>query len=113
MHELSIAISIVDLAVKEARAASAASVSEVELDIGMLSGIEYVSLEFGLKAAVRGTILENTAFRINRIEPLAECQLCKNLFIPTGLFIKCPECSETETSLIRGRELQIKSLLVE
>lgn len=106
-------MSIVDLAVKEARAASAVSVSEVELDIGTLSGIEYASLEFGLKAAVRGTILEHTAFKINRIEPLAECHHCKYLFIPSGFIIKCPQCSETDTSLIRGRELQIKSLLVE
>jgi hydrogenase nickel incorporation protein HypA/HybF len=113
MHELSIAMSIVDLAVKEARAASASSVAEVELDIGTLSGIEFISLEFGLKAAVRGTILEHTEFKINRIEPLAECLQCKHLFIPGELIRKCPECNQTNTSLIRGRELQIKSLLVE
>lgn len=113
MHELSIAMSIVDLAVKEARAASASSVAEVELDIGTLSGIEFVSLEFGLKAAVRDTILEHTAFKINRIEPLAECLQCRHQFIPSGLVSKCPECSETNTSLIRGKELQIRSLLVE
>jgi hydrogenase nickel incorporation protein HypA/HybF len=113
MHELSIAISIVSLAEKQARAASATSVVEVELDIGTLSGLEFSSLEFGLQVAVKDTMLENTKFRINRIEPLAECTKCKHLFIPDGVFGKCPACNETGTSLIRGKELQIKSLLIE
>jgi hydrogenase nickel incorporation protein HypA/HybF len=113
MHELTIAISIVDLAIKQARAASANSVLEVELDIGTLSGIEYTSLEFGLKAAVKDTMLEHTKFRINRIEPFAECPRCKHSFTPDGRFGRCPECREIGTYLVRGGELRIKSLLIE
>ena len=113
MHELSIAINIVDIASKQADAASANSVSEVELDIGRLSGIEYESLDFALKVAVKDTILEKTNFRINRIEPLSECLSCQHLFTPGDLFGSCPECNEMNTRLIRGKELQIKSLLVE
>ncbi len=113
MHELSIAISIVDIATRQAETASALSVSRVELDIGTMSGIEYESLKFALSVAVKDSILEGTEFRINRIEPLCECLTCTHLFIPNGLFGQCPECGEKNTSLIRGKELQIKSLLVE
>jgi hydrogenase nickel incorporation protein HypA/HybF len=113
MHELSIALSIVDLSIKQARASSATSVLEVELDIGTLSGIEFASLEFGLQAAVKNTMLENTKFRINRIKALAECTQCNHLFIPDGPFRRCPLCNDAGTSLIRGKELQIKSLLIE
>ena len=113
MHELSIAISIVDMAVKQAAMASAKRVSEVELDIGTLSGIEYESLEFALDVAAKETILEETLFRINRVEPVAECPACKHLYTPEGIFSHCPECKKSGIRLIRGTELQIKSLLVE
>lgn len=113
MHELSIAISIVDLAIDQASQASAQSVSEVELDIGVFSGIEYEALEFALGVAARDTILEKTLFRINRVEPVAECPDCGHLYSPEGVFSHCPECKKTGIRLIRGSELQIKSLLVE
>ena len=113
MHELSIAISIVDTAIDQANQASADRVSEVELDIGMLSGIEYESLEFALGVASKDTILEETLFRINRVEPVAECPSCQHLYAPDGVYSHCPECKEPGIRLIRGTELQIKSLLVE
>lgn len=113
MHELSIAISIVDLAIEQAGRAEARFVSEVELDIGTLSGIECEALEFSLGLAVKDTMLEKTLFRINRVEPLAECPACGHLYIPEGVFSHCPECRREGIRLIRGTELQIKSLLVE
>lgn len=113
MHELSIAISIVDMAIDQARLASAHRVSEVELDIGVLSGIEYEALEFALEIAVKETILEETQFRINRVEPVAECPDCGHLYTPEGVFSHCPQCKKLGIKLIRGTELQIKSLLVE
>lgn len=113
MHELSIAISIVDTAIDQAARASAGRVSEVELDVGLLSGIVYEALEFALGVATKGTILEETLFRINRVEPVAECPRCDHLYTPEGMFSQCPECKETGIRLIRGTELKIKSLLVE
>ena len=113
MHELSIAISIVDLAIDQANRASAESVSEVELDIGTLSGIEYEALEFSLGVAAKDTMLENTRFRINRVEPIAECPDCSHVYTPEGMFSHCPHCEKAGVRLIRGTELQIKSLLVE
>ena len=113
MHELSIAISIVDLVIDQATRASADRVSEVELDIGTYSGIEYESLEFALGRATRETMLEETHFRINRVEAVAECPACRHIYTPEGIFSSCPECNAQGVRLIRGTELQIKSLLVE
>jgi len=113
MHELSIAISIVDTVIKQAAMASANRVSEVELEIGVLSGIEYESLEFSLGVAVKDTILEKTLFRIKRVEAVAECPACEHLYTPDGMFSHCPECNKQGIRLIQGTELQIKSLLVE
>jgi hydrogenase nickel insertion protein HypA len=103
----------VDIASGHAKAASAQAVSRVELDIGTISGIEYASLEFALTVAVKGTILEGTEFRINKIEPLCQCLSCNNLYVPNGHYNKCPECQDLNIEIIKGKELQIKSLLVE
>ncbi len=113
MHELSIAMSIVDIASKKAEAAGVGRVDQVELDIGILSGIEFESLEFALSVAVKDSILEGTHFKINRIEALCECNSCTHLYTPGHDFSACPECGKQDLEFIRGKELQIKSLLID
>jgi len=113
MHELSIAMSIVDIASKKAGPASAGSVCQVDLDIGTMSGIEYDSLEFALSVAVKDSRLEGTRFVINRIEALCECNSCTHLYAPGQDFGTCPECGNHDIAYIRGKELQIKSLLID
>ena len=113
MHELSIALSIIDIASKQASEARAKQVKEVELDIGTLAGIEFESLEFALSVAVKDTLLEDTHLRINRIDPQSECLACHHIYTPNGIFGSCPECQEFNNRLLRGKELQIKSLLIE
>jgi len=113
MHELSIAISIVETAIAHLDMAETGHVSLVELDIGTLSGIEYGLLETALGVASRETLLEKSVFRINRVEPFAECPACNHLYVPERIFSRCPECNEPGIRLIRGTELKIRSLLVE
>lgn len=113
MHELSIAMSIVDIASRQAETASAERVSQVELDIGTLTGIEYDSLEFALSVAVKDSILEGSLIKINRIEALVECLSCSELYTPGKDFAACPECGKRDLEYIRGKELKIKSILIE
>lgn len=113
MHELSIAMSIVDIASKKAEAAGAWRVDQVDLDIGILSGIEFESLEFALSVAVKDSSLEGTRFKINRIEALCECNSCTCLYAPGQDFRACPECGNLDAEFIRGKELQIKSLIID
>ena len=44
MHELSIALSIINLATKEAEKSNAARVSELELEIGEMAGVNIEAL---------------------------------------------------------------------
>ncbi len=98
---------------KQAEAARATQVLEVHLDIGLNSGIEFESLEFSLGVASKKTMLEETSFLINRLEPLAECPACNHHYTPERVFSHCPECNQPGIRMIQGTELQIKSLLVE
>ena len=59
MHELSIVMSIIDIAQKESSKANALIVDEIEIDIGDFSTIEMDAFEFAWQQAVKETVLEN------------------------------------------------------
>ena len=76
MHELSIAMSIVEIAEKEFEKSRASKVTEIELEIGQLAGIEYEALEFAMQMAVKNTILENAILKVEKPKGLAFCNDC-------------------------------------
>ena len=112
MHELSIVMSIVDLAIKEAGKYNAPIIEEIELDIGCLTGIEMDSFEFAWKQGVKSTILKNTVKKINRIEGKARCNDCSCEFDMQQLFDSCPICNSHLVKIISGKELKLKSLVL-
>lgn len=112
MHELSIVMSIIDLATKEAAKHHASGVEEIEMDIGCLSGIEMDSFEFAWKQAVKSTILENATKKVNRIAGKAKCFDCNTYFDMLQLYDSCPNCKSHLSEIISGKELKVKSLVL-
>ncbi len=112
MHELSVVMSIIDIAEKEALAANASIVEEIELDIGALSGIELDALEFAWQQAVKNTKLENAIKRINHIEAKAKCTNCDTGFTIEHFYDSCPVCGGHFFGILQGKELRVKSLIV-
>jgi len=110
MHEFSIALNIVDIAITEARKAQSETISKIEIEIGTASGVVREALEFALESAVKGTILENSCILIHEIKAVAVCTTCKHKFNPDGIVAICPECGDITTNLVSGRELKVKSI---
>lgn len=110
MHELSIALGIVDIAEKEAKKAGVSAFKKIDLEIGTLSGIILDSLDFAWNSAVNGTCLENSVRCIERIDAVAKCLDCDLEFNTLSLYEQCPKCGGFATALIKGKELRIKSL---
>jgi len=113
MHEMSIALSIIDLATEQAKKANASKINEIELDIGTLSGVEIEALNFAMELAVKDTMLESSQVRINHIKALSECQECSHQFDASSVINPCPKCNELNTRIVVGQELQVKSLIIE
>lgn len=113
MHELSIAMSIVEIAEENARRENGSVISEIELDIGTQSGVVLDALDFAMQAAVKGTMLEHAQVRINTIPARASCTNCQHVFYIDDLFSPCPKCGHPYCEVIQGRELRLKSLRVE
>lgn len=112
MHELSIVMSIVDIAWQQAQQAHATTIDEIELDIGALSGIELEALEFAWKEGVRQTLLEHAVKRVNCIKGKAKCMDCEAEFDIRNYYDACPVCNGHFIHIIQGKELRVKSLVV-
>ncbi len=112
MHELSIAMSIVELATSQAKQYNASAIEEIELDIGCLCGIEMDSFDFAWKQAIKKSVLEYSTRRINRIEGKAICLDCEHVFDMQEIYDNCPECKSQLVSILKGKELKLKSLVL-
>jgi hydrogenase nickel incorporation protein HypA/HybF len=112
MHELSIVMSIIDIATKQIENSEATEIEEIELEIGALSGIEEKSFEFAWNQGVKNTALQNAVRKINHIEGVAGCMDCMIDFSIKNLFDACPICGGHFLNIKKGKELKVKSLLV-
>jgi hydrogenase nickel incorporation protein HypA/HybF len=113
MHELSIAMSIVDSVIEAAESEKASRINAFTLEIGSLSGIDLESLEFALGSAVINTALEGVPFKIEAVPARGECPGCKAEFLVEELFNPCPLCGSFNPRILSGKELKIKSIEIE
>ena len=112
MHELSIVMSIIDIAERQAIANHARVIDEIELDIGALSGIELNALEMAWNQAVKQTMLQQAVKKINHIAAKAQCLDCDAEFAIERYDDACPVCGQHVLAIIQGKELRVKSLMV-
>jgi hydrogenase nickel incorporation protein HypA/HybF len=113
MHELSIAMSIVDSVIEAAERENASRVNAFTLEIGSLSGIDRESLEFALTSAVLNTVLESIPYKIDIIQARGQCPGCLAEFVVEELFNPCPHCGSFNPRILSGREMKIKSIEIE
>lgn len=113
MHEFSIAINIVEIAEEEAEKANSTAVTQLILDVGTMSGIEFLALETALEMAVKNTLLERAEIGINRIQAKAKCSDCQHEFDIENAFDSCPKCGGLFHQTLCGKELKVKSLVVD
>lgn len=113
MHELSIAMSIVDIVLEEASANHAQRISKIEIEIGSQAGVVADALAFAMDEAIKDTLLENAELVYHFIDAVSVCQECCHEFKPENLYPTCPLCSSFQTNVIHGKELKVKSIEIE
>ncbi len=113
MHELSIAEQILDIATDHTAREGVASVREIELEIGTLSGIEIDALTFALDVVTKNTVLDGTKVTIIDVPAKARCESCGEEFLLEDYFSPCPACGAFQSETLQGQELRVKSLIVD
>ena len=113
MHELSIALSIVELAERHARERRAAAIEEIELEIGTLAAVDAGALDFALESAVKGTLLEKAKIVRRIISGEGVCENCGERVPLQTLCQPCPRCASWKIRVTRGKDLRVKSIVVD
>jgi hydrogenase nickel incorporation protein HypA/HybF len=113
MHELSVALSLVDGIADSARRDGFERVLAVRLRIGALSGIAPDALRFSWKLATDGTLAADSRLDIENVPLTVFCERCETERTPQpGSGLVCPECGAICPGIVRGRELQLVALEV-
>jgi hydrogenase nickel incorporation protein HypA/HybF len=112
MHELSIAMSLVDVACAEAERLGS-QIDALYLRIGVLSGVVVEALEFSFDIAAAGRTIEGAKLIIERIPITARCPRCEaERIIPSMQHLRCPVCSTPTPDIVRGTELELFAMEV-
>lgn len=113
MHELSIAMSIVDAATDEAKQRSV-KVNAVHLRLGALSGVVKDALLFSYEIACQDTPLEGSQLIIEDIPVAVFCPRCKEKRVLESVqLFACPQCGTPSGEVLQGKELEVFALEVE
>jgi hydrogenase nickel incorporation protein HypA/HybF len=110
MHELSIALSILDLAAEEAER-HGGRVAAVHLKLGPLSGVVKEALRSAYDLAREGTALAQAELVVAETPLTAWCPACaveRTLASPQALC--CPACGTPTPEVVSGRELEVVAL---
>lgn len=111
MHELSIALSIVEMASNEVKGQSGVRVSAVHLKVGKLSGVVTDSLLFSYDLACEGTALEGSRLVIEEIAAVAYCPAClAERTLDSIQRFCCSVCGGLTPELLQGKELEVVAL---
>jgi hydrogenase nickel incorporation protein HypA/HybF len=111
MHELSIAVSIVDMAMEEAERHGADRIEAVHLRLGLLSGVVPRALLASYELACEQTLLEGSRLLIEAVPVVIYCETCQeNRAIVAIDSFSCAACGTPSAQVIQGREIEVVAL---
>lgn len=110
MHELSIALSILDLAEEEMQTRTG-RVAAVHVKLGQLCGIVKEALLSSFEMAREGTALAQAELVIEEIPLVIHCSACAAEQTPASFYEpRCPVCGALSRDIVRGQELEVSAL---
>lgn len=114
MHELSIALSLLDLAAEESERQGGGRVTAVHLKLGRLSGVVKEALLSAYEMAREGTPLAETELVVEEVPLVIRCSACAADRTPASAYeLRCPTCGGPATEIVSGRELEVCALEIE
>jgi hydrogenase nickel incorporation protein HypA/HybF len=113
MHELSIAMSIIELVQEESEKRDV-QVTAVHLKLGALSGVVKEALLGSFEMACQDTPLQGAQLLIEELPVLIFCGKCRaNRPISSIQLFCCAECGTPSGEVVQGKELEVVALEIE
>jgi hydrogenase nickel incorporation protein HypA/HybF len=113
MHELSIALSILDVVAEEAER-QGGRVAAIHLKLGPLSGVVKGALVSAFELAREGTPFEGAELLVREVPVVAYCPACAaDQTLASARELCCPGCGTPTPRIVSGRELEVVALEIE
>lgn len=113
MHELSIALGILELAEEEGERRGG-RVAAVHMKLGRLSGVVKEALASAFELAREGTALAQAELVIEEIPLVLHCSACAvDRELDSAFELRCPGCGALTNEIVSGRELEVHALEIE
>jgi hydrogenase nickel incorporation protein HypA/HybF len=113
MHELSIALNILDIVTEAALSESSAPVTAIHLRVGVLAGVVPAALVSAFELAREGTDFRETELRIEEMPIMGYCSDCGKPSQPVSVqMLCCVQCGAPLSEITSGRELEVAAIEV-
>ncbi len=111
MHELSIAMRIVEIAEEEAERHGGAQVQAIHMRLGMLSGVVKEALLSAYEMACFTTPLEGSRLLIEEIPIEVFCSSCNTIKpVHSIQLFCCSDCGALTSNVVHGREMEVVAM---
>lgn len=110
MHELSIAASIIDIALRHA---AGRQVTKALVKIGHLRQVVPSALLFSFEVVAQGTLVEGAKLEIESVPAVGKCSHCGAETRLEQFPLQCATCESFDLEIIAGEELIVESLELE
>ncbi len=113
MHELSLMEGVLGI-IQEAQAQHRfRKVSRIVLEIGALAGVEREALDFCWEIVAKDTPAEGALMELVDVPAAAWCEPCAREVPIASRMDFCPACGGIPARIVKGLDLQVKTLDVE
>lgn len=112
VHEMSVALSLVEAACEKASALGGVKVTSLHVRVGALSGVVKDALLFAFDVVAEGTPLSGSRLEIEEVPLTVRCRRCAEDRQLAGPPLVCPVCEALAPEVVAGRELELHALEV-
>jgi len=113
VHEVSIAMSLVETISEQTAAERVDSVSAVHIRVGAFSGVVKDALLFAWDMAAEGSVASGARLVIEDVPLVVFCPQCDEAKTIQGHpILQCPKCQTLTPAIVSGRELDLVSIEV-
>lgn len=114
MHELSLAINIVNIVTNEMARFGATKIAAVHVKLGPLSGVAAEALQTAFRLATHETPLNGSALVIQDTPITVYCENCQcEQKVKSLHSMVCSVCGRPSCKVLQGRELEVCGLEIE
>ena len=113
MHELSLAMALIDQVRDLAAREGATRVIRVAVSVGALAGVDREAFEFAFECATQESPAEGAELEYTAVPLTVRCRACGRDSAPDILYVRCGACGSADVEITGGRDFLLKSVDVD